>query len=135
MKEIKVVAAVIKKEDQVLIAQRLKGEFAGQWEFPGGKVETNETSEQALKREIMEEMELCIDVNEFIVTAEYDYSTFHLSMDCYTCSLKDEKIHLHDHTAIKWISIREDIKNINWVPADVQVFEAVQAKFKTDTKS
>lgn len=130
MKTIKVVAAIIKENNKILIAQRLKGEFAGQWEFPGGKVELNETPQQALEREINEEMELKIDVNEFLITAKYDYPSFHLSMDCFICSFKDKHITLHDHSAIKWISIEEDIKNINWVPADVQVFEALQSKLK-----
>lgn len=125
MKTIHVVAAIIKKNDKILIAQRLKGEFSGQWEFPGGKVEFDESPSVALKREIMEEMELRIQVNEYIMTATYDYSTFHLSMDCFMCSLIDEEIHLHDHSAIQWISLKDDIKNINWVPADVQVIEAV----------
>lgn len=129
MKTIKVVAAIIKKGDQIMIAQRLKGEFAGQWEFPGGKIEVGETPQQALKRELLEEMELQIQVNDYLVTAEYDYSTFHLSMDCFMCSLENEDIHLHDHTAIQWISIHEDTKNINWVPADVQVFQAIQSKY------
>lgn len=129
MKTIKVVAAIIKNKDKIMIAQRLKGDFAGQWEFPGGKVESGETPQQALEREIMEEMELKINVNEFLVTAEYDYPTFHLSMDCFMCTLVNEEIHLHDHTAIKWIPLNEEIKNINWVPADVQVIEAIQAKY------
>lgn len=128
MKIIKVVAAIIKKDNQIMIAQRLKGEFAGQWEFPGGKIEPNETPQEALKREIEEEMELDISVDEYLITAEYDYSTFHISMDCFMCSLNNTEIHLHDHSAIKWIELDEDIKNINWVPADVQVIEAVQKK-------
>lgn len=129
MKTIKVVAAIIKNKDKIMIAQRLKGDFAGQWEFPGGKIEAGETAEEALKREIMEEMELSIKVNEYLITAEYDYPTFHLSMDCFMCSLENEEIHLHDHAAIKWIPLNGDIKNINWVPADVQVIEAIQAKY------
>ena len=129
LKTIKVVAAVIKKENQIMIAQRLKGDFAGQWEFPGGKVETGESPQQALRREIMEEMELDITVNEFLLTAEYGYPNFHLSMDCFLCSLASSDIHLHDHTAIKWISILDEVKNINWVPADVQVMEAIKHKF------
>ena len=129
MKQIKVVAAVIKKDNQILIAQRIKGEFAGQWEFPGGKVEPGESCEEALKRELLEEMEVQIRVDEFLTCAEYDYETFHLSMDCFLCSFLDENMHLHDHTAIKWISIQEDKQNINWVSADVQVFEAIQKKF------
>lgn len=129
MKTINVVAAIIKKDNQILIAQRLKGEFAGQWEFPGGKIEPKETPQEALKREILEEMELQIEINDFLIKAEYTYSTFHLSMECFICSLKNDEIRLHDHTAIKWIPINEDIKNINWVPADVQVFEAMKSKY------
>lgn len=129
MKTIKVVAAIIKNKEKILIAQRLKGDFAGQWEFPGGKIEAGETAEEALKREIMEEMELSIKVNEYLITAEYDYPSFHLSMDCFMCSLENEEIHLHDHAAIEWIPLNEEIKNINWVPADVQVIEAIQAKY------
>lgn len=130
MKTIKVVAAIIKKENQIMIAQRIKGEFAGQWEFPGGKIEVGETAQEALKREIMEEMELEINVEDFLITAEYDYSTFHLSMDCFICSLESNDIHLHDHIAIQWIDLDTDIKNINWVPADVQVIEAVMKRYK-----
>lgn len=130
MKTIKVVAAIIKKENQIMIAQRIKGEFAGQWEFPGGKIEVGETAQEALKREIMEEMELEINVEDFLITAEYDYSSFHLSMDCFICSLESNDIHLHDHIAIQWIDLDTDIKNINWVPADVQVIEAVMKRYK-----
>lgn len=129
MKTIHVAAAIIKKNNQIMIAQRLKGDFAGQWEIPGGKLEEGESASDALKREIMEEMELHITVDEFLITAEYDYPTFHLQMDCFMCSLVDEEIHLHDHSAIQWIDIHEDIKNINWVPADVHVIEAVQKKY------
>lgn len=128
MKIVKVVAAVIKKENEVLIAQRLKGDFAGLWEFPGGKVEKGETNEEALKREIMEEMELPIDVNEYLTTVEYDYPSFHLSMDCYLCELKNEFIQLHDHTAYRWISINDQLADIKWVPADVAVIQAAIKK-------
>lgn len=129
MKNIHVAAAIIKKNNQIMIAQRMKGEFAGQWEFPGGKLEDDETASDALKREMMEEMELHINVDEFLMTAHYDYPTFHLEMDCFMCSLVNEEIHLHDHSAIQWININDNTKNINWVPADVQVIEAVQEKY------
>lgn len=129
MKTINVVAAIIKKNNQILIAQRLKGDFAGQWEFPGGKIENGETSEEALKREIIEEMEIEINVEEFLITAEYNYPNFHLHMDCFICSIENDNMVLNDHSAIKWIPINENIKNINWVPADVQVIEAIQTKY------
>ncbi|MEG1732326.1 MAG: NUDIX domain-containing protein, partial [Longicatena sp.] len=83
MKTIRVVGAVIKQDNSILIARRLKGEFKGLWEFPGGKIENSETPQQALIREIKEEMETTINIQEFLMTAEYDYSTFHLSMDCF----------------------------------------------------
>lgn len=130
MKVINVVGAAIIKDNKVMIARRMKGDLAGLWEFPGGKIEPNETPEDALKREILEEMELNIDVKEHFTTAEWDYPTFHLSMKCYICSLIDEEMHLHDHTDVQWFDILDDINTINWVPADVQVIEALQIKFK-----
>lgn len=130
MKVINVVGAAIIKDDNVMIAKRMKGDLAGLWEFPGGKIEPNETPEEALKREILEEMELHINVCEHFTTAEWDYPTFHLSMKCYICSLIDEEIHLHDHTAIQWFNIKDDINKIDWVPADVQVIESLQELYK-----
>lgn len=130
MKTIKVVAAIIKKKDQILIAQRLKGEFAGQWEFPGGKIEENETPQEALQREIFEEMELNISIEEFLTTVEYDYPNFHLSMDCFICSMKNDTIILHDHAYMQWISLYTDLQDINWIPADIQIINALQFKYK-----
>lgn len=127
MKTIHVAAAVIKKGNHIMIAQRLKGEFAGQWEFPGGKLEPGESASEALKRELMEEMELDIQVDKYLMTAEYDYPSFHLSMECFICSLINEDIHLHDHSAIQWIPIDKKIDHIHWVPADIQVMQAVQS--------
>lgn len=128
MKQINVVGAIIEKEDMILIAQRKKGDLAGLWEFPGGKVEEDESKQDALKREIKEELNVEIVVNKFLVTAHYDYPTFHLHMDCYMCTLKNEQDHLHlnDHLAIKWVPKDVDINAIQWVPADVQVITCLQ---------
>lgn len=121
MKSIHVVAAIIKNGSKILIAQRSSGEFAGLWEFPGGKIEEGESLQDALKREIMEELELDINIEHHVTKIEYDYPSFHLTMDCFLCSLKNDKIHLHDHTAIQWLTLNSDITSIPWVPADVQV--------------
>ena len=126
MKTIKVVAAIIKRNNQILIAKRSSGDYAGLWEFPGGKIENNETSKNALIREIKEELEIDINIYEYLTCVEYDYPKFHLSMECFICSLNNNTIQLHDHSAIKWIDINDDIKNINWVPADVLVVKAIQ---------
>lgn len=127
MKTIKVVAALMVENNKVLIAARKKGEFEGLWEFPGGKIEEGETPEDALKREIMEEMEIKIDVNSYLMTREYDYPNFHLSMKCFICTPLSDHIHLNDHLGYKWIEIKKD-SSINWVPADEEIFNQLIAK-------
>lgn len=119
---INVVAAIIEKDDQILIAKRNYGEFEGLWEFPGGKYEKGETGEQALIREIYEEFEAEIKINSFLCTVDHDYDSFHLTMDCFICELVKNELHLHDHSEIKWIKPNEN--NINWVPADEKVIKA-----------
>lgn len=127
MKTIKVVAAIIKNKDKILIAKRNYGEFEGLFEFPGGKIEPGELPKEALKREIQEEMEVDIQVNDFFMNVNYEYPNFILDMDCYLCTLLNEEIHLNDHSEIKWINVHE--KNIEWVPADIQIIEKLRETF------
>ena len=119
MKTLRVVAAIIEKDDRILIAQRLKGEFAGLWEFPGGKIEEGETPEKALVREIEEEFDTELNVNNLLTTVEHQYDTFYLIMDCFICSIKSGDLVLHDHMAYKWIN--PNVEDIDWVPADIKV--------------
>ncbi len=129
MKTLHVVAAVIEKDEEILIAQRLKGEFAGLWEFPGGKYEEGETGEQALKREIEEELDTEINVDKFLCTVEHQYDSFYLVMDCFICSLITDDLVLHDHSAIKWIN--PYCENVEWVPADIKVINRYDEYIKT----
>jgi 8-oxo-dGTP diphosphatase len=117
-KTIKVVAAVIKKDDKIFATQRGYGEFKGGWEFPGGKIEAGETPQEALVREIKEELDTVIEVDEFIDTIEYDYPTFHLSMDCFWCTIKEGKLILKEHEAAKWLASNE-LETVDWLPADI----------------
>ena len=126
MKTIKVAAAIIKKDNKILIASRKTGEFAGMFEFPGGKVEPGETSKQALIREIQEELETSINIDEFFMNVNYTYPTFILDMDCFICSLKDEQITLNVHDSIKWITL--DQQDINWIPTDIQIIEKLKER-------
>ena len=120
-KVIKVVAAVIRRDGKVFATQR----GYDWWEFPGGKVEEGETPEEALVREIHEELDADITVDEYITTVEYDYPDFHLSMDCYWCSLKTEHLALLEHEAAKGLSI-DDLDQVNWLPADVLAVNAIR---------
>ena len=124
-KVIKVVAAVIRRDGKVFATQRGYGDYRDWWEFPGGKVEERETPEEALVREIHEELDADITVDEYITTVEYDYPDFHLSMDCYWCSLKTEHLALLEHEAAKWLSI-DDLDQVNWLPADVLAVNAIR---------
>lgn len=122
MKTLRVVAAIIEKDEKILIAQRLKGEFAGLWEFPGGKIEEGESPEQALIREIEEEFDTELNINKLLTTVEHQYDTFYLIMDCFICTIKTGNLVLHDHMEYKWIN--PHVENIDWVPADVKVINA-----------
>lgn len=118
MKEIKVVAAIIQKENKILATKRGYGEFINMWEFPGGKIESGETKEQALVREIKEELNIEISVDKFAIDIEYQYPNFYLFMSCFMCSIKEGSIELLEHNDGKWIT-KEDLNTLNWVPADI----------------
>ena len=125
MKTIKVVAAVIKAvnkngEDIIFATQRGYGEFKDGWEFPGGKIEEGETPQEALKREIMEELDTEISVGELIDTIEYDYPTFHLSMDCFWCEVIKSNLVLKEAEDAKWLK-KNELDKVDWLPADVEL--------------
>ena len=129
MKTVRVVAAVIKATNEngepiIFATQRGYGDFKGGWEFPGGKIEEGETPQEALKREIMEELDTEISVGELIDTVEYDYPTFHLSMDCFLCEIEKGNLVLKEHEAAKWL-VKEQLKNVEWLPADVTIINRV----------
>ena len=117
MKEIKVVAAIIQKENKILATKRGYGEFINMWEFPGGKIESGETKEQALVREIKEELNIEINVDKFAIDIEYQYPNFYLFMSCFMCSIKEGSIELLEHNDGKWIT-KEELNTLNWLPAD-----------------
>ncbi len=130
MKSIRVVAAIIKSLDiqgnaVVLATQRGYGEYKDWWEFPGGKIEGTETPEEALVREIREELDAVIKVERYLTTVEYDYPAFHLSMDCFWCSLKEGQLTLLEHEAARWLPL-SNLMQVNWLPADILVIEAIE---------
>ena len=117
MKRIEVVAAIIRKGDAIFATQRGYGDFKDWWEFPGGKMEPGETPEEALVREIREELSADISIDKFLYTVDYDYPAFHLTMHCYMCSLLCEALHLNEHEAARWLKA-DEIHSVNWLPAD-----------------
>ena len=125
MKQIEVVAAIIRKDNKIFATQRGYGEWKDWWEFPGGKMEVGETPEEALKREIREELSTEISVDEFLSTVEFDYPKFHLTMHCYLCSLLTEALHLNEHEAAKWLT-HEELDSVKWLPADRVVVEEIK---------
>ena len=133
MKTIKVVAAVIcdslENTTKIFATARGYGEFKGKWEFPGGKLEAGETSQQALIREIQEELAVKIEVGELIDTIEYDYPTFHLSMDCFLCVVVDGEIILKEAEAARWLE-KADLDSVEWLPADVTLIEKIREQMK-----
>ena len=118
MKTIRVVAAVLRSEDKIFATARGYGEFKGQWEFPGGKIEAGETPQQALKREILEELDTEIIVGDLIDTIEYDYPAFHLSMDCFWCEIVSGELTLKEAEAARWLA-KDELGTVQWLPADL----------------
>ena len=122
MKHIEVVAAIIRKGGKIFATQRGYGEWKDWWEFPGGKMEVGETPEEALVREIREELSAEICVDEFLCIVEYDYPKFHLTMHCYLCSLMTDSLHLNEHEAARWLS-KDELDSVKWLPADKIIVE------------
>ncbi len=134
MKSIKVVAAIIKSVDEngspiVYATERGYGEYKGWWEFPGGKIEAGETPQQALVREIREELTAEISVGELIKTIEYDYPTFHLSMDCFWAEVVSGHLELKEAEAARWLT-RQDIMDVKWLPADMELLDDIKQLWK-----
>jgi 8-oxo-dGTP diphosphatase len=126
MKTIRVVAAVIRSEDKIFATARGYGEFKGQWEFPGGKIEEGETPQQALIREIKEELEAEIEVGDLIDNIEYDYPNFHLSMDCFWARVIAGELVLKEAEAGKWLS-KDELGSVQWLPADIALIDKIKA--------
>ena len=124
MKTIRVVAAVICSEDKIFATARGCGEFKGQWEFPGGKIEPGETPQEALIREIKEELDVKIEVGDLIDTIEYDYPSFHLNMDCFWCNITEGEITLKEAENAHWLS-KDELYSVDWLPADIELIEKI----------
>lgn len=124
MKTIEVVAAIIIKDGKIFATQRGYGEFKGFWEFPGGKIESGECPQEALKREIKEELNADISIGELLDTVEWDYPAFHLTMHCFACTLESESFHLNEHEASAWL-INDTLKSVQWLPADYILLDKI----------
>ena len=126
LKRIEVVAAIIHDaEGRIFATQRGYGEFKDGWEFPGGKMEAGETQEEALRREIWEELETRIGVERLVETVEYDYPQFHLTMHCFLCRVESGRLELKEHEAARWLA-KEELGSVDWLPADLQVIDVIE---------
>ena len=129
MKTIRVVAAVIRQGDRIFATARGYGEFKGQWEFPGGKIEAGETPQQALIRKIKEALDVMVSVGDLIDTIEYDYPTFHLSIDCFWCEITDGELKLLEAESARWLT-RETLYEVPWLPADLNLIKKVATQME-----
>lgn len=125
MKTVKVVAAIIIHDDKIFATQRGYGEFKDGWEFPGGKIEAGESPQKALVREIREELDTEIEVGDLFDTVEYDYPTFHLSMECFFCTVKSGNLVLKEHEAARWLT-KDNLDSVEWLPADEGLIEKLK---------
>ena len=128
MQNIRVSAAVIHRDGKIFATQRGYGEYKGKWEFPGGKREEGESGEEALYREIREELDSKVEIEKLICTTDFDYPTFHLTMDVYLASLVEGKLTLLEHEDAKWVSL-DSIDNLDWLPADWSVIDEIKKHF------
>ena len=131
MKTVRVVAAIIIENDKVFATQRGYGEFKDGWEFPGGKIEPGETPEEAIVREIKEELDSEVEVIELLDTVEYDYPNFHLSMGCFICKIKSGDLVLKEHEAAKWLT-KDTLGSVEWLPADMGLVREIEKYLKED---
>ena len=131
MKTVRVVAAIIIENDKVFATQRGYGEFKDGWEFPGGKIEPGETPEEAIVREIKEELDTEVEVIELLDTVEYDYPNFHLSMGCFICKIKSGDLVLKEHEAAKWLT-KDTLGSVEWLPADMGLVREIGKYLKED---
>lgn len=132
MKSIRVSAAVIKENNKILATQRGYGEFKNKWEFPGGKREEGENGEETIKREIKEELDLVIEVIEPIITVDYDYPSFHITMDLYLCTVKEGTLDLKEHEGLTWLD-KQNLYSLDWLEADkLALRKIIQKAFKTN---
>lgn len=131
MKTVRVVAAIIIENDKVFSTQRGYGEFKDGWEFPGGKIEPGETPEEAIVREIKEELDTEVEVIELLDTVEYDYPNFHLSMGCFICKIKSGDLVLKEHEAAKWLT-KDTLGSVEWLPADMGLVGEIEKYLKED---
>lgn len=131
MKTVRVVAAIIIENGKVFATQRGYGEFKDGWEFPGGKIESSETPEEAIVREIKEELDTEVEVIELLDTVEYDYPNFHLSMGCFICKIKSGDLVLKEHEAAKWLT-KDTLGSLEWLPADMGLVGEIEKYLKED---
>lgn len=129
MKTINVVAAIIRDGDKIFATQRGYGDYKDGWEFPGGKIEPGETPQQALAREIREELDTEIAVGDYLTTVEYEYPAFHLSMQCFWCTIADGTPVLKEHEAARWLEV-ENLDIVDWLPADLSIIGLIKAVLK-----